>query len=111
MTAPRYPVEDESPRECCANLCMEIRERARQWREGEVLLTTFTSLGVLADWASRLERAVQRLDAERVLVGRYRSALEAITGEGKVCAEYETCAHAACASSYTSWSLADRALR
>ena len=43
---------------------------------------------------------------------RYRAALEEIKrDQGRVCAEFELCTHAACQSSYSSWAIADKALR
>lgn len=53
-----YAPENESPRECCANLAMSFRVMASEkvgayWREN------FTA------WADRLERAVRMLDAEK----------------------------------------------
>lgn len=69
MTAPYQP-EDESPREACANLAMCFRALAREASrvEGVVAGRTghweVTQKG-FSEWASRLERAVQRLDAEK----------------------------------------------
>ena len=43
---------------------------------------------------------------------RYRAALEEIKrDQGRVCAGFELCTHAACQSSYSSWAIADKALR
>lgn len=41
---------------------------------------------------------------------RFRTALQEIRKEGKVCSTYETCRHVACASSYRAWAIADEAL-
>ena len=41
----------------------------------------------------------------------YQAALENIrNNEGRVCAEYETCQHPGCHSSYSAWAIADSAL-
>lgn len=55
-----------------------------------------------------LQGDVGRLEGE---VEQLRAALELVHEEGRVCPEYETCDHAACQSSYTSWAIADEALK
>ena len=53
--------------------------------------------------------------AERLLhsnVGLLKAALAKIKDEeGKVCLEFELCTHASCRSSYSSWAIADAALK
>lgn len=39
------------------------------------------------------------------------SAMEAIKNEGHVCMGFELCTNESCRSSYTSWAIADEALR
>jgi hypothetical protein len=65
------------------------------------------SLGELLEeaWAGRPQHD---LYAE---VARLRGVLERIKAEsGRVCDEYETCTHIACASSHHAWEIADAAL-
>lgn len=58
---PHFP-ENESPRECCANLAMEFRGVAGFATSG--WCESVSKDRVLA-WASRLERATKRLDQEK----------------------------------------------
>lgn len=58
-----------------------------------------------------LVRAKAEVAALRDRVGELLDALQKIRGScGKVCKRYESCSHAACASSYRAWVLADKAL-
>lgn len=55
------------------------------------------------------QRHVAKLEAENA---RLRAALVEIRDhQGAVCDNYEHCNHAACDSSYASWSIADKALK
>ena len=63
------------------------------------------------DAANLVEKLQSDLAASRAEVEKLREALQEIRDKkGKVCAEYETCEHPACASSYESWALAHRVL-
>ena len=44
-------------------------------------------------------------------VNRLIESLELIQNQGVVCAEFETCKHVSCTSSYTSWVVADAMLK
>ena len=61
MTADYTDVSQESPREACANLCHELRALS------DPSGGAYTSVAktTLATWASRLERAVRRMDEEK----------------------------------------------
>ena len=65
MTADYTQVGEESPREACANLCHELRALS------DPSGGAYTSVAktTLATWASRLERAVAKLDAEQAKRG------------------------------------------
>jgi len=53
-----------------------------------------------------------RADEAEVEVERLRAALQRIKAEcGRVCANFELCAHVACQSSVTAWMIADAALK
>jgi hypothetical protein len=59
--------------------------------------------------AAQLIQALAKMQEDR---NNLRAALNEIKSEqGKVCADYETCDHVACRSSYTSWTIADQALQ
>ena len=63
------------------------------------------------DAANLVEKLQSDLAASRAEVEKLKEALQEIRDKkGKVCAEYETCEHPACASSYESWALAHRVL-
>ena len=63
------------------------------------------------DAASLVEKLQSDLAASRAEAEKLRETLQEIRDKkGKVCAEYETCEHPACASSYESWALAHRVL-
>lgn len=59
MTDAAYPPEQETPRECCANLAMEMRFAADNPTPVPISSAEFIR------WASRLERAVRMLDEEK----------------------------------------------
>lgn len=61
MTADYTQVAQEGAREACANLCHELRALS------DPSGGAYTSVAktTLATWASRLERAVQRMDQEK----------------------------------------------
>ena len=68
-TPPDYSAESESPRECCANLAMTIGSEAAFYsvngiRSAKGRLATVPVSDLVA-WASRLERAVRRIDEEK----------------------------------------------
>lgn len=56
----KYAPENESPRECCANLCETFKALAA--RHSAWVYVDPAEAGA---WASRLERAVQMLDQEK----------------------------------------------
>jgi len=65
--------------------------------------------------ARRFDALVKDYDADtraaEARCERYRGALQAIKDScGRVCEEFELCAHPACTSSYRAWALADAAL-
>ena len=57
------------------------------------------------------EALIFKRNADR-RIQELESALREIRDkQGKVCDEYEVCNHPACISSYTSWAIADKALK
>ena len=64
MTDAAYPPEQESVRECCANLAMTFRDFTVAF-DGSPLLTPVPIHPThFKAWASRLERAVKLLDEQ-----------------------------------------------
>ncbi len=76
------------------------------------------ALGAEAEAKERLvavldayDKIAKAVDAMHKTDKRLHSALVEIKREcGQVCPEFETCDHAACRSSYTAWTIADKAL-
>jgi hypothetical protein len=57
------------------------------------------------------QAAEQEMEALRQRTERAEAALREIReAQGRVCAEYDTCQHIACQSSYAAWAIADAAL-
>lgn len=70
----------------------------------------------LREEVERLGRLLRNGEANYALLeakfAKARAALTLIrTQYGRVCAEYEVCTHAVCASSYGAWATADEALK
>ena len=88
-----YSPGAENPRDCCANLAMTFREflrgdwtpHAADWRE----------------WADRLERAVQQLDAERNLAPNLRSLFETYGEHMEECERPTLATDAGCTCGFT----------
>lgn len=59
-----------------------------------------------------ISEARERLAWQDEELERLREALQKIRDEeGRVCSNYELCQHVGCQSSYSSWAIADKALR
>lgn len=63
MTADYTQVGEESPREACANLAMTFRDFTVAFDGSQLLTPILIHPTHFRNWASRLERAVQQLDA------------------------------------------------
>ena len=80
-----------------------IAQEARADRENAAMTMTdqFIKKKLAAQPNSRTYRMLKvSIDALAVVKKHY----------GKVCAEYETCSHSGCDSSYSAWAVADQAL-
>lgn len=81
----------------------DLKQRHKVWME-EGIVTRIEFLTAVAyhwkDIVDTLEKGMAALDTLHKIEDE----------EGKVCPDYETCRHPACASSYNSWMLANEAL-
>src|SRR5258706_9061102 len=96
-----------------------VGEHLRPWRVGSKGKQTIYDASEHGD-GGQPGRSLGRMDTPELAaevvaavneVDRLRDALVEIRKtEGRICGEYDTCSHPACASSYAAWAIADRAL-